>query len=98
MKFQSYSPDQGYLLPPDVREVLGEDHLCFFLRQVVERLDLRVFEADYEEEGRPAYHPEMMVGVWLYAYALGMTSSRRLGQRGRGGPGFWYFAGGGGPG
>ena len=94
MKFQSYSPDQGYLLPPDVREVLGEDHLCFFLRQVVERLDLRVFEADYEEEGRPAYHPEMMVGVWLYAYALGMTSSRRLEQRVREDLGFRYLAGG----
>ncbi len=94
MKFQTYSPDQGYLLPPDVRGVLGEEHLCFFMREVVERLDLRAFEADYEEEGRPAYHPALMVSVWLYAYALGVTSSRRLEQRVREDLGFRYLAGG----
>lgn len=94
MKFQTYSPDQGYLLPPDVREVLGEEHLCFFLRQVVERLDLGAFEGDYEEEGRPAYHPALMVGVWLYAYALGVTSSRRVEQRVREDLAFRYLAGG----
>jgi transposase len=97
MKFQTYSPDQGYLLPPDVHGVLGEDHLCFFLRQVVERLDLGAFEADYEEEGRPAYHPALMVRVWLYAYALGTTSSRRVEQRVREDLGFRYLAGGGQP-
>ena len=94
MKFQTYSPDQGYLLPPDVRGVLGEEHLCFFLREVVERLDLKAFEADYEEEGRPAYHPALMVSVWLYAYALGVTSSRRLEQRVKEDLGFRYLAGG----
>ena len=94
MKFQTYSPDQGYLLPPDVRGVLGEEHLCFFLREVVERLDLKVFEEDYEEEGRPAYHPALMVSVWLYAYALGVTSSRRLEQRVKEDLGFRSLAGG----
>jgi NAD(P)-dependent dehydrogenase (short-subunit alcohol dehydrogenase family) len=39
---------------------------------VVERLDLRAFEQDYEEEGWPAYAPALMVKVWLYAYALGV--------------------------
>ncbi len=81
MKFLPYNPEQGYLLPPDVRDVLGEDHLSFFLHRVVEQLDLSEMEADYVEEGRPAYAPGMMVKLWLYAYALGITSSRRLEQR-----------------
>src|SRR5438094_683723 len=34
-KFLDYNPDQAYLLPPSVRDVLGEGHLCFFLRRVV---------------------------------------------------------------
>ena len=38
MKFLPYNPEQAYLLPPNVREVLGEDHICFFVQQVVERL------------------------------------------------------------
>ena len=94
MRFLPYSPDQAYLVPPSVREVLGEEHLCFFLRRVVERLDLRAMEQTYDEEGRPGYHPALLVSVWLYAYALGVTSSRRLEQRIREDLAFRYLAGG----
>lgn len=93
MKFLPYHPEQGYLLPPDVRVVLGEDHLCFFIHRVVEQLDLSDLEADYVEEGRPAYAPVMMVKLWLYAYALGITSSRRLEQRVREDLAFRFLAG-----
>jgi transposase len=94
MRFLPYSPDQGYLLPPSVREVLGEEHLCFFLHRVVEQLELSGFEQGYVEEGPPAYAPGLMVKVWLYAYALGVTSSRRLEQRVREDLAFRYLAGG----
>jgi hypothetical protein len=53
--FLAYNPEQGYLLPPTVREVLGEEHLCFFVHAAVENLDLRELEAGYSEEGHPAY-------------------------------------------
>ena len=90
MKFLPYNPEQAYLLPPRVADVLGKEHLCFFLRRVVDRLDLNSFEEAYEDEGRPAYAPELLVAVWLYAYALGVTSSRRLEQRVR--RRIWRFA------
>lgn len=96
-KFLEYNPDQAYLLPPSVRDVLGPDHLCFFLRRVVAKLDLSAFRQEYGEEGGPAYAPEMLVSVWLYAYALGLTSSRRLEQRIREDLAFRYLAGGGTP-
>jgi len=92
--FYEYNPEQGYLLPPSVHEVLGEKHLCFFIHQAVERLDLREFEQGYREEGHPAYHPALLLKVWLYAYALGVTSSRRLEQRIREDLAFRYLAGG----
>src|ERR1700687_2963078 len=92
--FYEYNPEQGYLLPPSVRDVLGEEHLCFFIHRVVEKLDLSGFEQDYSDEGHPAYHPALMLKVWLYAYALGMTSSRRLEQRIREDLAFRYLAGG----
>ena len=94
MKFLPYSPEQVELLPPSVHEVLGEGHLCFFLRRVVEHLDLRGIEQAYSEEGQPGYHPALLVSVWLYAYALGVTSSRRLEQRIREDLAFRYLAGG----
>ena len=92
--FYEYNPEQAYLLPPSVREVLGEKHLCFFVHRVVEKLDLKEFEEAYSEEGHPAYHPALLLKVWLYAYALGMTSSRRLEERIREDLAFRYLAGG----
>jgi transposase len=80
-RFYAYTPEQGYLLPPNVADELGEDHLCFFVRRVVRQLDLSVFTQSYSPEGGMLYAPELMLGVWLYAYATGMTSARRLSQR-----------------
>jgi transposase len=80
-RFLEYSPDQAYLLPPSVKDELGADHLSFFLHRVVERLDLSEFERAYGEEGGAVYAPALMLKVWLYAYALGITSARRLERR-----------------
>jgi len=96
-KFWDYSPEQAYLLPPSVRDVLGAGHLCFFLRRVVAKVNLGAMRSEYGEEGGPAYAPEMLVSVWLYAYALGVTSSRRLEQRIREDLAFRYLAGGAAP-
>ena len=82
------------MLPSSVRDVLSEGHLCFFLRRVVAKLDLKVFRDAYGIEGGQAYAPEMLVSVWLYAYVLGVTSSRRLEQRIREDLAFRYLAGG----
>jgi hypothetical protein len=54
MQFLPYNPEQAYLLLPNVKDVLGEDHLCFFIHRLVEKLDLRDMEEDYAEEGRAA--------------------------------------------
>ena len=53
-----------------------------------------VFRNEYAAEGGQAYAPEMLVSVWLYAYALSVTSSRRLEQRIREDLAFRYLAGG----
>jgi len=93
-RFKVCSPDQGYLLPPSVRDELGEKHLCFFVREVIERLDLRVFEQSYSQEGGGLYAPQLMLGVWLYAYALGITSARQVERRLVEDLAFRYLAGG----
>jgi hypothetical protein len=42
---------------------------------------MRVFEQSYSAEGGELYAPELMLGVWLYAYALGITSARLVERR-----------------
>jgi transposase len=91
-KFRAYDPGQAWLLPPNVRDVLGEEHLSFFVHEVVERLNVKALEDSYSEEGQPGYHPRLLLKLWLYAYCLGITSSRRLEQRTREDLGFRYLA------
>src|SRR5271165_6107389 len=80
-RFFAYDPNQAYLLPPNVKDVLGEGHLCFWVHRAVEQFDLSQFEQAYGDEGRLAYPPAMMLKVWLYAFCLRVTSTRRLEQR-----------------
>ena len=93
-RYVLYNPDQDLLLPSSVREELGEGHLAVFVHQMVERLDLRQFEAEDSDAGRPGYPPQLLLKVWLYAYATGVTSSRRIEQRIREDLGFRLLAGG----
>ena len=80
-RFLPYSPDQAYLLPPTVKEVLSEKHFCFFVQKMVSKLDLAAFEAEYGDEGGRLYDPALMVSVWLYGYGTGITSGRELERR-----------------
>ena len=79
-KFRSYEPEQVYLLPPRIDEWLPEGHLAYFIRDVVQQLDLRAIyeKIGGDEGGRPAYDPRMMVGLLLYAYSVGTVSSRKI--------------------
>ena len=52
MRFLPYNPEQAYLWPPSVKDVLEEDHLCFFIHRLDEKLDMRGLEAAYHKEGR----------------------------------------------
>jgi transposase len=58
---------------------LPESDWAFFLLDTVPRLDLRRFYAPYEDEtrGAPPFDPAMMVGLLLYAYGVGVFSSRK---------------------
>src|SRR6266498_5534365 len=59
---------------------LPEGDVVFFLLDIVPQLDLRRFYAPYETEtrGAPPFDPAMMVGLLLYAYCVGVFSSRKI--------------------
>ena len=71
------------LLPAALQEWLPDDHLAYFISDVVDQLDMSKVTARYERErrGGPPYHPRMMVKVLLYGYCVGVASSRRIAQR-----------------
>jgi transposase len=78
-KFQRYDPNQNLIIAPDLREWLPEDHLCYFVSDIVDDLDLSSIYARYDERrGFPPYEPRMMVKILVYAYCIGQTSSRQI--------------------
>src|SRR5919198_1186106 len=78
LRFIPCDRDQSFLMLPDLREWLPENHLAWFVLAAVEELDLWSFYAAHRVNGksRPAYEPAMMVALLLYAYARGIRSSR----------------------
>jgi transposase len=92
-RYVAYNPEQDWLLPPSILDELGNDHLALFVHRMVERLDLGAFEAESSDQGRPGYPPQLLLKVWLYAYCVGVTSSRRIEQRVHEDLGFRLLAG-----
>ncbi len=75
--------DQLFLLRPSVADWLPENHLAFFVLDVVSELDLAAFYVEYREDGRggAAYDPALVLAVLVYAYCVGERSSRRIERR-----------------
>ena len=81
--YRPYEPGQQLLVPAALQEWLPEDHLAYFISDIVDQLDLSEITARYERErrGGPPYHPRMMVKVLVYGYCIGVSSSRRIARR-----------------
>ena len=81
--YRTYLPEQELLLPQSLREWVAENHLVYFVSDVVDQLDLSAVHAVYEEEkrGRPPYDPRLMMKLLVYGYCTGVYSSRRIQRR-----------------
>jgi transposase len=81
--YRPYVPEQALLLPPSLRDWLPEDHLAFFVSDLIDHVDLSAITSVYEEEerGYPPYHPVMLTKVLVYAYCVGVFSSRKIQRR-----------------
>ena len=79
-QFRPWNPDQSFLFPPSPRDWLPQNHLVYFLLDVVLQMNLQPLLQPYqaEERGQPPYHPTMLTTLLLYGYATGTFSSRRL--------------------
>ena len=72
--------DQLFLMPPALQDRLPPDDLAYFLLDAVDQFDLTPFYAAYRADGvgQAAFQPRMMVALLLYAYCLGVRSSRQI--------------------
>ncbi len=79
--YRPWAPAQSFLLPPSPMEWLPEEHLAYFVLEVVEELVIGEIESvlqSKDHRGERAYPPRMMVALLLYAYSTGTFSSRKI--------------------
>jgi transposase len=80
MPLRPYEQDQMFLLPPSLNEWVRDDNPARVFSEIIDRLDTTAFRQT-KEEGRPAYHPAMMIKVLLWGYATGVRSSRKIEEK-----------------
>jgi transposase len=78
--FKPYPFGQMALLPRQYDEFIPAEHLVRVVNDVIEKLDLRVLEAQYKGGGTSSYHPRMLLKVLVYAYSQKIYASRRIGK------------------
>src|SRR3954468_12405595 len=78
--YRPWTPDRYAQQAHAPATKLPDDDLVFFLIDVVPKLDLSSIHAPYQDEtrGAPPFDPAMMVCLLLYAYCVGVFSSRKI--------------------
>ena len=78
VKFQEYNQQQNWLLPPNIEDLIPKDHPVRVVNGVIEQLNIDLLINEYQREGKPSYHPKMMLKVMVYAYMDNTYSSRKI--------------------
>jgi len=81
MKYiQVYNRKQLVLYPTSLDDIIEQDNDVRFIDLFVKRLDIMgmVFKVDHIENGRPAYHPQDLLKLYIYGYLNSIRSSRKL--------------------
>jgi transposase len=79
--FRPWNPEQTTLLPPSPRDWLADDHQVYFLLDLVDELDLSAILLPAQAKdprGEKGFDPRMMTMLLLYAYCVGIVSSRKI--------------------
>jgi transposase len=68
-------------MPPSPTEWLQEDHLAYFVLDLLADMDLSAFDRvlqGKDARGERPFAPRMMLGLLVYGYAVGVFSSRKI--------------------
>lgn len=82
MPYREKRKNLVWLMPPSLDEWVAEDHVARFVVDVIETVWDEGWEqatrTESQEMGAPAYHPSVLVGVWLYGFMTAVRSTRKL--------------------
>lgn len=78
MAVKDYQPRQFTLFFSNPKDILGQEHLCFLVDDIIEHMDLSRLPNKQGTVGAPCYDYRLLIKVLFYGYATGTFSSRKL--------------------
>lgn len=80
LEYRPVNRDQQFLLPADMRDWLDPGHLVWTVLDIVAAVDTSAFHARSRRGsvGRAGYDPDMLLGLLLYGYSVGVRSTRQI--------------------
>src|SRR4030042_6556958 len=83
---------QNWLIPQSIKDMIPENHICFFVEEFVESLDFTGFDMINEGPGHPSYHPRIIMKIIIQGMLSKERSSRKLASACRENFVFMYLA------
>lgn len=76
--FKPYNQNQTLLFPPNLSDMIPEEHPVRMVSTIVDKLDISEILATYKGGGTSSYHPRMLLKVTIYGYLNNIYSSRKI--------------------
>ena len=99
-RFQPIDRTQIFLRTTDVESLIAEDHPVRAIWIFLDRLDLSKFSEEQRavegSVGRSAISPHLLLAIWIYSYARGVSSARQISREMEHEPGLQWLSGNGG--
>jgi transposase len=92
MVFIKSLKNQVWTLPPDIRDLIPLDHICYLVESFVDEMDFSEFEIRYDGSGHPAYHPCIICKILIQSMLDRVRSSRAIARNVRENIVYMYLA------
>ena len=92
MVFIKSLKEQSWLLPPNIKDIIPKDHICFLVEDVMDKLDFSSFYIRYSGAGHPAYHPRIICKILIQSMLDRVRSSRAIARNVRENVVFMYLS------
>jgi len=84
--------NQNWLLPPNIKDIIPKDHICFLIEDVIDKLNFSNFNIKYSGAGHPAYHPRIICKILTQSMIDRVRPSRAIARNARENVVFMYLA------
>ena len=92
MAFIESSKNRVWTLPPDIRDLIPSDHICYLIESFVDMTDFSEFEIRYDGSGHPAYHPCILCKILIQSMLDRVRPSRAIARNARENVVYMYLA------